>query len=203
MCTVQMGSAHCASQAGPARGSRLACPFGPRLKSRGARLAMARGHGRLAAVRPSRRCWRRGPARRGLGGPGQHDKLIWGVGKEGGSPGLVVHDDGFWLVGNEDGGSVWWSGWLASGLRSNRRMTRSSRRWRPIGEGPEAAIHGEVLTEADGDGIGSLQGIAWWPAARRRGTAWGVEVGDDGVAPVTLVEVVHRQRQQQAEQRSG
>jgi hypothetical protein len=82
-------------------------------------------------------------------------------------------------------------------------MTRSSRRWRPIGEGPEAAIHGEVLTEADGDGIGSLQGIAWWPAARRRGTAWGVEVGDDGVAPVTLVEVVHRQRQQQAEQRSG
>jgi hypothetical protein len=70
------------------------------------------------------------------------------------------------------------------------------------GGGPERPVHGEVLTEADNDGIGSLQGVAWWPAARRRGTAWGVEVGDDGAAPVTLVEVVRRQQQRQGEQRS-
>jgi hypothetical protein len=29
------------------------------------------------------------------------------------------------------------------------------------GGGPERPAHGEVLTEADGDGIDSLQGIAW------------------------------------------
>jgi hypothetical protein len=67
------------------------------------------------------------------------------------------------------------------------------------GGGPEWPVRGEVLTEADGDAIGSLQGVAWWPAAQRRGTAWDVEVGDDGAAPVMLVEVVRRQRQRQAE----
>jgi hypothetical protein len=52
---------------------------------------MARGHAGLAAALPSRQCRWRGLARRGLGGPGQRGGLIWGVGKEGGSPGLVVH----------------------------------------------------------------------------------------------------------------
>jgi hypothetical protein len=44
MCTVQMGSAHCASQASLARGSRPTWPFGPRPKSRGA-LAVRGGRG--------------------------------------------------------------------------------------------------------------------------------------------------------------
>jgi hypothetical protein len=60
MCTVQMGSAHCASQAGPARGSRPAWPFGPRPKSRGA----------LAVDAP----WRRSGQLRPAGGDGQ-----WGT----------------------------------------------------------------------------------------------------------------------------
>jgi hypothetical protein len=68
--------------------------------------------------------------------------------------------------------------------------------------GPERPVRGEVLVEEDDDGISSLQGVAWRTTARRCGTTWGVEVGDDGVAPMTLVEVVHRQRQRQAEQRS-
>jgi hypothetical protein len=43
---------------------------------------------------------------------------------------LAVHGDGFRPEGNDDGDSMCWSGWLASGLRSIRRTTRSSRRWR-------------------------------------------------------------------------
>jgi hypothetical protein len=63
------------------------------------------------------------------------------------------------------------------------------------GGGPERPVRGEVLAEADNDDIGSLQGVAWRPTAQRGGTVWGIEVGDDGTAPVTLVEVVHRQQQ--------
>jgi hypothetical protein len=166
---VQMGSAHCASQAGPARGSRPTWPFSPRPKSRGAHLALARGHAGLAATRPSRRCPWRGLARRGLGGPGQHGGLIWGIGREGGSPGVAVHGDGFWPEGNDDGDSVWWSGWLASGLGSIRRTTRSSRRWR-LGR-----------RRARGGGSrGSGWTLGCWREAHRchrgamesRGTAW-------------------------------
>jgi hypothetical protein len=39
--------------------------------------------------------------------------------------------------------------------------------------GPERPVHGEVLTKADGDDIGSLQGVAWRPAARCQGTTRG------------------------------
>jgi hypothetical protein len=74
--------------------------------------------------------------------------------------------------------------------------TRRSPEWAGDGEAPSTE-------EADDDGIGSLQGVAWQLAARRQGTARGVEVGDDEAAPVTLVEVVRRQQQRQAEQRSG
>jgi hypothetical protein len=59
--------------------------------------------------------------------------------------------------------------------------------------GPEQSARNEVLTEVDGDGIGSLQGVAWRPAARCQATMRGVKVGDDGAAPVMLVEVVCRQ----------
>jgi hypothetical protein len=70
-----------------------------------------------------------------------------------------------------------------------------------IRRSPDWAGDGGVppTEEVDGHGIGSLQGIAWWPAARLRGTAWGVEVGDDGAAPVMFVKVVRWQRQRQAE----
>jgi hypothetical protein len=61
------------------------------MRNRGACLAMAHGHARLAAARPSRRCRPRGLATRGLGGPGRHGGLIWGVGRERGSLGLAVH----------------------------------------------------------------------------------------------------------------
>jgi hypothetical protein len=37
MCIVQMGSAYCACQAGPARGSQPTWPFGPRPTSKAAR----------------------------------------------------------------------------------------------------------------------------------------------------------------------
>jgi hypothetical protein len=86
MWTLQMGSTHCASQAGPARGSRPAWPFGPRPKSRGAlaadvpwwqscRLLPAGGDGRWGTVARAR-------------GGGEGPVIgIRGVGR--GSPGAV------------------------------------------------------------------------------------------------------------------
>jgi hypothetical protein len=67
------------------------------------------------------------------------------------------------------------------------------------GGGLERPVRGEVLVEADSDDIGSLLDVVWQPTARRQGTTWGVDVGDGRTTPVTLVEVVHRQRQKQAE----
>jgi hypothetical protein len=34
------------------------------------------------------------------------------------------------------------------------------------GDGPEWPVRGEVLTEADGNDIGALQGVAWRPIAQ-------------------------------------
>jgi hypothetical protein len=91
MFTVQMGSAHCASQTGLARGFRSAWPFSPRPKSRGA-LAVD------ASWRRSGRLWPvGGMAARALGGG--EGPVRGGIGVGGGSP-VAIH-------GGDGGGDRW------------------------------------------------------------------------------------------------
>jgi hypothetical protein len=52
--------------------------------------------------------------------------------------------------------------------------------------------------EEQSDGIGSLWSVAWWPAARQRGTARGGEAGDawtaGSVAGTVVLDIAHEQQ---------
>jgi hypothetical protein len=144
MCTVQMGSAHCASQTSPARGSRLAWPFGPRPKSRRA-LAATASWQRSSWLRPA------GVDGRWGGRWLEHkevagDPLEVGEGLVGAHPGLstVVQLSGEKPATRAGtGGHRWWAPHQSRAHGGGRRGSI----W------PEAAVHMEEFVAARVEGI--------------------------------------------------
>jgi hypothetical protein len=64
------------------------------------------------------------------------------------------------------------------------QLDRVLEAWRHSSSTAAARSRGARLArlEEQSDDIGSFRGVAWWPAARRRGTARGGEAGDAWVA---------------------